>query len=101
MELNPKILPYSEWIQNNPELLESEKMCSQCDGSGIEDCDCDCNENCSLCWGNGEHKCFMCGGTGTDNTARWAYNKQVKKDRDRADPGGRLIFVVRRHPLTQ
>jgi len=66
----PKFLSFDEWMKENPEVLDEESDCEDCDGEGSK-----------ICFSCGhEAECETCGGAGTTNDAKFLYNQQKKRD---------------------
>ena len=73
MNEKPQFYSYEEWIKLNPDLLEQEKDCDECMGTGKKEC-----SNCGQ-----DIECEDCEGTGKINSARNVYEMQLKKEKER------------------
>ena len=70
MNEKPQFYSYEEWIKLNPDLLEQEKDCDECMGTGKKEC-----SNCGQ-----DIECDKCNGI---NSAKSIYDKQIKKEKER------------------
>ena len=79
MDEKSQFLSYEEWIKLNPELLEQEEECDECDGQGTKECS-ECGQ---------DIECEECEGTGKQNSAKLIYDKQLKKEKERLKKMGK------------
>ncbi len=71
--LTLKHMTYEEWLAANPDAVDQEEDCEECDGSGEVTCS-ECGQ---------VYDCDKCGGTGKSVSARDLYEAQLKADKEK------------------
>lgn len=77
-------MPFTTWIEKNPDLKAQTKDCPECHGDGTVDCPACyggiCDGPCDTCEGKGVIECQTCFGEGEIETAPETYQQQRARD---------------------
>jgi len=77
VKYQPKFLSFNEWLKQNPDVLDQEENCTDCDGEGTIEC---------MRCGH-EEMCEKCGGSGTKNNPKDLYKQQRERDKELWEKG--------------